>query len=679
MKITKHYLILLVAIILLFHSCDSLNFSSQAPIDTLSFENDQFDTIEATEFKDNDSSKIDEKTNEPTNNQIEQIPESSNSEVDFNETIAQQIDSESEEIVSVGKNVYNTGGLDTEQGVPNEETEDAINNEIIFTNLIRVEKTLDKTKESSLTHFNEKELSEALTNENSTSHDNNSSRVGDIDINENSAILINENNESDTYKDVEEIPMGHNNLMILFIILTIIFLYTTIKNSKKYNKEKLRNEKFNIKTIEDSYKLIKKQKDLQYKLKEQIKNYNFQVQTLELKKKDLSSETDQLAIKVENSKKRLRRLKEIYNSINYSIKEYRNDYLLDASIIDRLRGVDIAEAKEYAPTVLLDLKYMGYKDLRKEYNYYFKLVKELLEKYKKFYTTKTNITIYNLMVMALQAELQNILYKLKYEKLDEGINQVKDITSKYLTLCIRGNKTIKPTLARFIGELEYLYIAMVKVEYEYYIKKEQAKQEQMAIRQQMKEEAEERRRLKEEEKRIKEEESKYLSEIDNLKSALENETDESRIKELNIKINELGDLVEKVEEQKDEILRLQNGKAGNVYIISNLGSFGDNVFKIGMTRRLDPQERVNELGSASVPFKFDVHSFIFSEDAVSLEKELHTRLNNQRVNKINLRKEFFNISIDELENLVLEINPTAEFNKTMVAEEYHQSESQNAS
>ena len=114
-------------------------------------------------------------------------------------------------------------------------------------------------------------------------------------------------------------------------------------------------------------------------------------------------------------------------------------------------------------------------------------------------------------------------------------------------------------------------------------------------------------------------------------------------------------------------------KAGNVYIISNLGSFGDNVFKIGMTRRLDPMDRVNELGDASVPFKFDVHSFIFSDNAVDLEKTLHERLKNSRVNKVNARKEFFYITIDELENLVSEIEPTAEFNKTMLAEEYRQS------
>ena len=92
-----------------------------------------------------------------------------------------------------------------------------------------------------------------------------------------------------------------------------------------------------------------------------------------------------------------------------------------------------------------------------------------------------------------------------------------------------------------------------------------------------------------------------------------------------------------------------------------------------MTRRLNPQDRVDELGSASVPFKFDVHSFIFSDNASDLETELHKRLNDKRVNKVNLRKEFFHASIDELEELVNEICPTAEFNKTMIAEEFRQS------
>ena len=142
---------------------------------------------------------------------------------------------------------------------------------------------------------------------------------------------------------------------------------------------------------------------------------------------------------------------------------------------------------------------------------------------------------------------------------------------------------------------------------------------------------------------------------------------------LKTRILELQSQLSNVILKKEEIVNLQNGKAGNVYIISNLGSFGENVFKIGMTRRLDPQDRVNELGSASVPFKFDVHSFIFSEDAVGLEKKLHDMLNDKRLNKVNLRKEFFKISIEELEELISSIDPTAEFNKTMLAEEFRQS------
>ena len=110
-----------------------------------------------------------------------------------------------------------------------------------------------------------------------------------------------------------------------------------------------------------------------------------------------------------------------------------------------------------------------------------------------------------------------------------------------------------------------------------------------------------------------------------------------------------------------------------MYIISNIGSFGDDVYKIGMTRRMDPLDRVNELGSASVPFPFDVHGLIFSDDAVGLEHDLHTIFNNKRVNKVNLRKEFFKVSLDDIEKVVDERCPSAEFKRTALAEQYRQS------
>ena len=112
-------------------------------------------------------------------------------------------------------------------------------------------------------------------------------------------------------------------------------------------------------------------------------------------------------------------------------------------------------------------------------------------------------------------------------------------------------------------------------------------------------------------------------------------------------------------------------------MISNLGTVGENVFKVGMTRRSNPQDRINELGSASVPFEFDVHAFIFSEDAVSLETKLHNMLNSKRVNKVHLRKEFFYSTVDEMESLVYQIDPSAEFTKTMLAEDFRQSQSSN--
>lgn len=194
------------------------------------------------------------------------------------------------------------------------------------------------------------------------------------------------------------------------------------------------------------------------------------------------------------------------------------------------------------------------------------------------------------------------------------------------------------------------------------------------MKEQMRQEAEERKALEAERKKVEKEELKYTSEIAKLKEQLASSKDEE-LEKLNARILELQNQLNSIVLKKEEIANLANGKAGNVYIISNLGSFGENVFKVGMTRRLNPQDRVNELGDASVPFKFDVHSFIFSDDAVGLENKLHSILNDKRVNKVNLRKEFFYTSLDELENLVTEIEPTAEFNRTMLAEEFRQSQS----
>ena len=108
-----------------------------------------------------------------------------------------------------------------------------------------------------------------------------------------------------------------------------------------------------------------------------------------------------------------------------------------------------------------------------------------------------------------------------------------------------------------------------------------------------------------------------------------------------------------------------------MYIISNIGAFGENVYKIGMTRRLDPQERVDELGDASVPFKFDVHAMIFSDDAPALEAALHRAFEDKKVNMVNTRREFFNVTLDEIKTVVRNnFDKTVEFIDVADAEQY---------
>ena len=126
---------------------------------------------------------------------------------------------------------------------------------------------------------------------------------------------------------------------------------------------------------------------------------------------------------------------------------------------------------------------------------------------------------------------------------------------------------------------------------------------------------------------------------------------------------------------KDIDYREANQRAGYVYIISNIGAFGENVYKIGMTRRLDPQDRVDELGDASVPFNFDVHAMIFSDDAPALETALHKAFEDRKLNMVNTRREFFNVTLDEIKEVVKEnFDKTVEFVDVPDAEQFRVSQ-----
>lgn len=247
----------------------------------------------------------------------------------------------------------------------------------------------------------------------------------------------------------------------------------------------------------------------------------------------------------------------------------------------------------------------------------------------------------------------------------------KKITKAFEILNNLGQRMSIVISADYLNlKLSELYLC-----YEYQIKKQEEKEEQRRIREQMREEAKVQKEIEEMKAKIEKEEKHFNQAMSSTNELLQKaKTDAER----ELLRNELTNIQEKlsgIEKDKQDILyREQQTRAGYVYIISNIGSFGENVYKIGVTRRLDPQERVDELGDASVPFYYDVHAMIFSDDAPSLENALHKAFDDRRLNKINLRREFFHVKLEEIEELVKRnFNKPVEFTKLAEAAQYRQS------
>lgn len=227
--------------------------------------------------------------------------------------------------------------------------------------------------------------------------------------------------------------------------------------------------------------------------------------------------------------------------------------------------------------------------------------------------------------------------------------------------------------------LSYRYLELkiqeLHLAYEYAQKKQQEKDEQKRIREQMREEAKLQKEIEEARKDIEKEQRHYSNALEKLNKQLESCDDVER-DVLMEKKNEIEKHLKDLDNSiKDIDYREANKRAGYVYIISNIGSFGENVYKIGMTRRLDPMERIDELGDASVPFKFDVHAIIFSDDAPALETALHHAFDKKKVNMVNARREFFNVTLEEIEDVVKKnYDKTVEFVKIPQAEQYRESQ-----
>lgn len=234
------------------------------------------------------------------------------------------------------------------------------------------------------------------------------------------------------------------------------------------------------------------------------------------------------------------------------------------------------------------------------------------------------------------------------------------------------NKSLNPygiTLAKNFYDLK---ISEIRLIYEMQEKKQAELEEQRRIKEIMRDELRAEREIEKAKQDNEKEMDKYEKLIEKA-LALADKAKGEELDKMNAQIAILKQQLEEAREKERKISEAQKTKAGYVYVISNIGSFGENVYKIGMTRRLEPQERVDELGDASVPFPFDVHAMIWHENAPELENSLHKAFEGNRVNKINLRKEFFKVSLEKIADEVRKSKGNIEFTMLAEAKEYRQS------
>ena len=357
-------------------------------------------------------------------------------------------------------------------------------------------------------------------------------------------------------------------------------------------------------------------------------------------------------------------------------------------------------------------------ELNQLYSEISKIKKEIENKKLEIENLEPLVTVANIdtegLELATSQELKNILSKYKLEeaelvKNNTAINTLFDSDKKFINtqtrqilrsfnaecdlatsnVTLKNIDTMRNKILRSYETLNKIYksdgvqitkeflenkLQQLITAHSYQEKLEDERVQKKLIQEQLKEEEKVRREIEREKAKIEKDETQFKNEISKLMKYLQ-KTDNEVEKTLYIdKIKECEEKLSELETVKSDVLnREKNTRAGFVYIISNIGSFGENIFKIGMTRRLEPMDRIKELSSASVPFEFDVHALIFSDDAPSLESILHNTFREYEVNKVNHRKEFFSIPLEKIEKVVTEHhNATVQWTYDAAAEEYRE-------
>ena len=268
---------------------------------------------------------------------------------------------------------------------------------------------------------------------------------------------------------------------------------------------------------------------------------------------------------------------------------------------------------------------------------------------------------------AFNGKVDSTLSKIKHNNYGKLSQEIKDAFQlvNYNGSAFRSAKITDIYLQARLNELKW-GVAVNEIMLE-------EKEEQRRIKEQLREEEKARREYERAIKETEKEEKTIQQAIDKATKELMLAGEEQRLA-LEQKLADLQIKFEEAEAKNQRAISMaQQTRSGHVYVISNIGSFGEDVYKIGMTRRLEPLDRVRELGDASVPFAFDVHAMIYSDDAPSLENHLHKVFNDKQVNKVNSRKEFFNVGIKDIKSTIQEMSIDAHWTMFAEAKEYRES------
>ena len=273
-----------------------------------------------------------------------------------------------------------------------------------------------------------------------------------------------------------------------------------------------------------------------------------------------------------------------------------------------------------------------------------------------------------LVIRSFNNEADYCVDNVKFDNIELGEKRIR----QSFEACNRLGRVMTVRLAD-----EYLNLKLdeLRLAHEYQVRKQEEKEEAKQLRAELREQQKLDHEIRAAREKIAKERKHFVAALRDLQTRLKSSSSDEERESLVAKIAEVeAGKAELDNEEKLIDYREQNAKAGYVYVISNIGAFGEGVYKIGMTRRLDPMERVDELGDASVPFWFDVHAMVFSANAPALEAKLHERFSAGRLNKVNGRKEFFRADIAEIESVIREnYDAVIEVAHDAPAEQYRES------